>query len=159
MALYMKYGSIDGNVETVGYDKWIQVNSFQWGVGRGISSPMGTSEDREASHPSVSEITVTKEMDVATNKLLEDALGGAMNTKVEIAYVTTGKNEVKEFLRYILTNTAVSGYSVSSGGDRPSESLSLNFTKVEIKYTALNVDESGNPASTTYDLAKLKLNG
>ncbi|MGH7105634.1 MAG: Hcp family type VI secretion system effector [Acetobacteraceae bacterium] len=159
MALFMKYGSIDGNVETTGYVKWIMINSFQWGVGRGISSPVGTSADREASHPSVSEITVSKEMDVATNKLLEDALGGAMNTKVEIAYCTTGKDEVKEFLRYILTNTALSGYSVSSGGDRPSESLSLNFTEVEIKYTSLAVDESGNPASTTYNLAAQKLNG
>jgi type VI secretion system secreted protein Hcp len=102
---------------------------------------------------------VTKAMDVATNKLVEDALGGAMNNKVEIAVVTTGKNEVKEFLRYILTNTAVSGYSVSTGGDRPSESLSLNFTKIEIKYTSLSVDEDGNPASTTYNLGNMTLNG
>lgn len=27
----------------------------------------------------------------------------------------------------------ISGYSVSSGGDTPSESLSLNFTKVEMR--------------------------
>ncbi len=159
MALFMKYGSIDGNVETKGYEKWIMINSLQLGVGRGISSPVGTSADREGSHPSVSEVVVTNEMDVATNKLLEDALGGAMNTEVQIAYCSTGKDEVKEFLRYILTNTALSGYSVSSSGDRPSESLSLNFTKIEIKYTSLAVDESGNPASTNYNLATQKLNG
>jgi type VI secretion system secreted protein Hcp len=159
MALYMKFGSIKGDVETTAYKDWIDINSFQWGVGRGISSPVGSTADREASHPSVSEVTISKQMDIATNKLVEDALGGEMNNKVEIAYVTTGKNEVKEFLRYILTNTAISGYSVSSGGDRPSESLSLNFTKIEIKYTSLNVDEDGNPASTNYNLGTQALNG
>lgn len=159
MALFLKFASIDGDVETKGYEKWIEVHSFQWGVGRGISSPVGSSADREASAPSVSEVTVSKEMDKATNKILEDALGGAMNNEVQIAYATTGKNEVKEFLRYILTNTAISGYSVSSGGDKPQESLSLNFTKIEIKYTSLAVDESGNPASTNYNLATQVLNG
>jgi len=159
MALFLKYGSINGDVETSGYEKWIHINSFQWGVGRGISSPVGSSADREASAPSVSEITVSKEIDVATNKILEDSLGGDMNTEVTIAYATTGKDTVKEFLRYILTNTAISGYSVSSGGDRPSESLSFNFTKIEIKYTSLAVDESGNPASSNYNLATQKLNG
>ena len=159
MALYMKFGSIKGDVETTDYKDWIDINSFQWGVGRGISSPVGSTADREASHPSVSEVSISKQMDIATNKLIEDALGGEMNNKVEIAYVTTGKNEVKEFLRYILTNTAISGYSVSSGGDRPSESISLNFTKIEIKYTSLNVDEDGNPASTNYNLGTQKLNG
>ncbi len=158
MALFLKFASIEGDVETSGYEKWIQINSFQWGVGRGIASPVGSSADREASHPSVSEVTISKDIDKATNKLLEDALGGEMNNEAQIAYATTGKSEVKEFLRYILTNTAISGYSVSSGGDRPSESLSLNFTKVEIKYTSLAVDDSGNPASTVYDLALQKLN-
>ena len=159
MALFLKYGSVEGDVETSGYEKWIDINSFQWGVGRGIASPVGSSADREASAPSVSEITISKNMDKATNKLLEESLGGEMNTEVQIAYATTGKDTVKEFIRYILTNTAVSGYSVSSGGDRPSESLSLNFTKIEIKYTSLAVDESGNPASTNYNLATQKLNG
>lgn len=158
MALYMKYGSIDGKVETTGFEKWIDVDSLQWGVGRGMSSPTGSTADREASHPSVSEITCSKVMDVSSSKLLEEALGGELKTKVEIAVVTTGKNEVKEFLRYTLTNTGLSGYSVSSGGDRPSESLSLNFTEIEIKYTALSPDLSGDPTIVKYNLGTMKLN-
>ena len=34
MAIYMKFGSIDGAVTTKGFEKWIELNSFQWGVGR-----------------------------------------------------------------------------------------------------------------------------
>lgn len=158
MPLYMKYGEIDGKVETAGYEKWIEVNSYQWSTGRAIASPTGKSSDREATHPSVSEISVTKVMDVSSNKLLEQALGGDMNTKVQLAVCTTGKGQLMEFLRYTLFNTAVNSYSVATGGDRPSESLSLNFTKIEIAYTSLNMELDGSPSKTNYDLATQKLN-
>ncbi|MGH7160314.1 MAG: Hcp family type VI secretion system effector [Acetobacteraceae bacterium] len=159
MPLYMKYGDIDGKVETAGYVKWIEVHSLQWGIGRSIASPVGTSHDREAAAPSVSGITLGKMIDVSTNKLLENALGGGMNTKVEIALCTTGKGQLIELARFTLSNTALSGYSIASNGDRPLESLTLNFTKVGIKYTSLNMSLDGSPTITTYDLAKQTLNG
>jgi type VI secretion system secreted protein Hcp len=37
------------------------------------------------------------------------------------------------YLTLTLTNNMISGYSISSGGDRPMESLTLNFTKIEYK--------------------------
>lgn len=159
MALYMKYGDIDGKVETDGYKKWIEINSFQWGVARNMASAIASSEDREASHVNVSEITISKEMDVSSRMLLEDALGGKLNTDVTIAVCTTGQGKLIEFLCYKLTNTGLSAYAVQSAGDRPSEQLTLNFTEVAITYTSLNSNLNGNPATTTYNLAKMKLNG
>jgi type VI secretion system secreted protein Hcp len=68
MPIYMKYndGSIKGDKTADGHQDWIVLNSFQWGVGRGISSPTGGSKDRESSAPSLSEITVTKHQDAAS---------------------------------------------------------------------------------------------
>ena len=48
--------------------------------------------------------------------------------------------------------------SISSGGDRPSESLSLNFTK--IAYKNLNMTDTnaaGSPDTVTYDVAQAKV--
>jgi hypothetical protein len=54
----------------------IQINSFQWGVGRGISQSNGAKTDREGSSPSVSEIVVTKpKSKISPSKLLESATG------------------------------------------------------------------------------------
>ena len=39
MPIYVKYGTIAGNVTESGHTGWVEVNSFQWGVGRGIGSP------------------------------------------------------------------------------------------------------------------------
>ena len=49
MPIYIKYGDIKGDVTAEGHKDWIEVNSFQWGVGRGISSPTGGGADRESS--------------------------------------------------------------------------------------------------------------
>jgi type VI secretion system secreted protein Hcp len=155
MAIYMKFGAINGDVETAGFDKWIELNSFQWGVGRGIGSPVGGAQNREASAPSISEITVSKRMDITSVPLLMDAVLGELNTKVEIKFTTTTKNKTTTFLAYELTDCGLSGYSITSGGDMPTESLSLNFTKILETFSGMDAATQAKPVSTTINLAKI----
>ncbi len=153
MPIYVQYAALTGDVTAAGHEKWIEVNSFQWGIGRGISSPTGGSGDRESSAPSVSEIVVTKPTDVATVNLLNEALQGE-GVDVTIDFCKTDKGNLSVYLSYILTNTMISGYSTSSGGDRPQESLSFNFTKIMCRDVALGAkNEDGSPATVGYDLA------
>jgi type VI secretion system secreted protein Hcp len=123
MAIYMKFGSIDGPITTKGFEKWIELQSFQWGVGRGIGSAARSDTGRESSEPSISEITVTKVMDIASNKLFQDATGGDLSADVTLKFTATTKDTVTTFLTYVLSNTGISGYSLSSGGENPTESL------------------------------------
>lgn len=152
----MKYGSVNGAVTTTDYSKWIELNSFQWGVGRGIGSAARSDTNREGSEPSFSEVVVTKAMDVASVPLLQDAWGGEMNNKVELKFTATTKGSVTDFLYYVLENVGLSGYSISSGGDTPSESLSLNFTKITITFKGLDPATQAKPLSANYDLTKMK---
>ena len=110
MPIYVKYGSITGDVTAAGHEKWIEVNSFQWGVGRGISSPTGGSADRESSAPSVSEIVVTKAADSVVVKLLDESLEGE-GEDVTIDFCKTDKGKLEVYLSYTLTNTMISGFS------------------------------------------------
>ena len=160
MAIYVKYTSpnIAGDVTTQGYAGQFEVQSFQWGVGRGVGSPTGASGNREASTPSVSEITLSKQLDQASGNLLKEAFGGEGKASVVIAFVRTDAGGGVTYLEYTLTNTMLSGYSISSGGDRPSESISLNFTKIEAKFTPQKDDgTAGTPATIIYDLGLQKL--
>jgi len=76
MPIYMQYGSVPGEAAKTGHKEWIEINSFQWGVGRGISSPTGGSADRESSTPSVGEIVVKKPpLYSLTNVNIINALG------------------------------------------------------------------------------------
>lgn len=156
MPIYMKFGSIDGDVTTEGYKNWIELNSFQFGVGRSVTSGAGGAS-RESSAPNISEIVVTKQFDKASAKLYQDSVAGTFDTKVEIKMNTTTKNKTETFLTYELSDCGVSSYSQSSGGDAPMESLSLNFIKIMVTPTPL--DKSGQIKKgdvVSYDLLAMK---
>lgn len=158
MAIFLKLGDIKGETTQLTHKEWIEISSFQFGVGRGISSGVGGGSKREATAPSVSEITLTKTFDISSPLILKDALGGkAVTAKIEMTQTDNSGKHVA-YQKYVLSDTLVSGYSLSSGGDRPSESLSLNFTKVDSEY--LNIDDkfaSKTTGHVVYDIALSKL--
>ena len=157
MAIYMKYGDIAGGVTTDGFKDWIQLHSFQWGIGRGVSTPHGSEDTREGSEPSVSEVVVTKRMEKSSPKLWQDAVGGDFSAKVTITFTSTTKDKVESYLEYTFTDTGLSGYSASAGADDPpSESLSLNFAKVSWKYSALDAKTGSKPDVVGWDLTAQK---
>jgi type VI secretion system secreted protein Hcp len=122
----------------------IEVSSFQWGSSRGISSPTGASADRESSAPSVSEIVITRTQDSSSPNLFRGLLGkpGSLGT-CTLKFVKGNQPNEAPYLTITLTNAMVAKYSLSSGGDRPTESITLNFTK--ITFTD-KVDTTGGPA-------------
>jgi type VI secretion system secreted protein Hcp len=158
MPIYLQYEGIDGDVSAEGHEKWIEVQSMTWGIGRGITKAgsVGGNAEREASAPSVSELTLSKMADTASAKLMQESLWGE-GKKVKIDLVKTDKDKLEAYQQYELENTMISGFSVSSGGDRPMESLTLNFTKIIFSHIPMkDKNETGSPEKVGYDLAKAK---
>ena len=156
MAIYIDIEGIKGDATHLKHQKWLDVDSLQWGVGRAIMTPTGSAQNREASEPSVSEVTFTKSMDSSSALLFQEACAGSSGKKVVIDLITTG-NPGNVYMQYTLHNALVAGYSVQSGGDRPSESVSLNFTKIEMKYTQYDDNNKVvNNFPASYDLAETK---
>ena len=133
MPTYLKYGKIKGDVKKPPpYRSWIELQSLQWGAGRNISSPTGASASRESSQPNVSEIVVTKVMDEVSSSLLyQEVLMGGNGVVAVIDFV---RKDGSVYLRYTMSGTFISGYSISGGGDKPTESLSINFLNVDVKF-------------------------
>jgi type VI secretion system secreted protein Hcp len=157
MPIYLKFGTVAGSVTEDKHKNWIECNSFQFGVGRGISSPTGSQKDRDASAPSFSEIVLSKSQDEASLKLFEASFGGSEAQDAEIHFVRTENKGVDVYLKYKLTDVLISGYSVSSGGDRPSESISLNYSKIEFTQDTFDPkNKSKQSATTGYDLGAAK---
>jgi type VI secretion system secreted protein Hcp len=162
MAAFLKYGTtIKGESLAEGHkgsDGWIEIGSVQWGCGRGITTPVGSSAKREATAPRISEVTISKLMDSTSPLLAQEALiGTAVEAVLEL--VETGENKLETFLTVKLTNAMISGYSMASGGERPSETLNLNFTKFEFIYQGYDDKhkvDSNKKKSVTYDLTAAK---
>lgn len=127
--------AINGDSVVAGHEKWITIQSLQFGVGRAITSS-GGGADRETSNPSFSEVTLSKSTDIASADLFMQAVCGKSLGKAEIHFLQTGGADKKQqvYLIIELSEAIVSSYSTSSGGDRPSESLSLNFTQISYQY-------------------------
>lgn len=155
MAIYMKYASINGSATAQSHEQWITCGSVQWGGGRAIGTATGSATNREASMVSISEVVITKEQDNASPELLKRAYTGEDGEEVTIDLTTTSNEGVNTIMQLILSATLVSGFSCSSGGDRPTESVSLNFTKIESTFhnQALEGTDAGTAFKVTYDLA------
>jgi len=158
MPIYLNYDGIPGDVTAKGHEQWIDVSSLQWGVGRGITAASGSEADREGSTPSISEIVITKSNDSASPNLFRASCGTAPvgeGKTVKIDFCKTDVDQPEPYLQFELENTLVSGWSMSSGGDRPTESVSLNFTKVTMTNTPMGDDnQTGTPDRPFYDLGQ-----
>jgi type VI secretion system secreted protein Hcp len=155
MAIYMKYADVNGSSTAQSHEQWITLDSIQWGGGRGIGTPTGSAKNREASMVSISEVVVTKQQDNASPQLATKAFIGTDGEDVTLHLTTTSDQGVNTILELVLTDTLISGFSISSGGDRPTESISLNFTKIQSTFynQAIDSTEAATPFPVTYNLA------
>lgn len=147
--------AINGESTVAKHDKWITVDSIQFGVGRSITS-IGGGGDRETSNPSFSEVTFSKSTDVASTELFMQATCGKSLGKAEVHFIQTGGTAAKGqvYLTLELDEAVVSSYSMSSSGDRPSESFSINFTKVSYKYDKYDGDKITAGTAKKWNLEK-----
>ncbi|HWV14064.1 MAG TPA: type VI secretion system tube protein Hcp [Cellvibrio sp.] len=158
MAIYIEYQGIKGNVTAEGYKNHLSVESLQFGVGRGISMEPGKLANREATRPSISEITVSKVADSSTTAFFKEAVGGSAGKEVTIKFVQTGSDKLVEYMAYTLEDCLVSGYSISasSSGD-PIESISLSFAKITLVYNDFDkTNKTSTPNRAGYDLTVAK---
>jgi type VI secretion system secreted protein Hcp len=139
--IYMQISGITGEVTTVGFVGAIELHSFSWGITNTTHSTSGAGHGKV----SFSDVQITKTMDSTSSKLVQTAMTGKSIKEVNISFVTFNADQVATtYAKYTFTNCIISGYSVSSGGDRPTESLSLNFAKVKFVYSAQTA--TGAPA-------------
>ena len=156
MPIYFQIEGIQGDATQQDHKNWMDIQSMNWNVARNINTLAGAAANREASEPAVSEVTLTKISDSSTTKLFQESCTGRTGKTATIHLVTTG-NPGDVYIEYKLYNTLIASYNVGSSGDRPNESITLNFTKMDVKYTPF--DENNNPKSpmiASFDLATAK---
>ena len=111
------------------------VSSFQWGAGVAVSG----SVPPVISDPSISEITVSRLFDGNSIVLLNALVGKTVFPTAKLT-ATWGSGAT---LVYDMKDLVISGHSTSSGGGQPSESDSLNFSKLKWTYTDATGTKTG----------------
>src|SRR5437868_2190990 len=84
MALYMKYGTLEGEVTEKGHEKWLAIDSTSFGVGRSTSVEVGSGQEkRHRDQPTVSDMHMSRTYDKASPLLFSEAVVGKQQ-KVQI---------------------------------------------------------------------------
>ncbi|KMO40347.1 hypothetical protein VQ03_14220 [Methylobacterium tarhaniae] len=153
MPIYLQIDGIQGDATHEAHRRWMDIESLHWNVTRNMNTFAGSAANREASEPTVSEVTLTKVSDSSTTKLFQEACSGRNGKTAVIHLVTTG-NPGDTYIEFTLHNTLIAGYTIGTTGDRPIETVTLNFTKMDVKYTPTdNQNMSQSPMIASYDLA------
>jgi type VI secretion system secreted protein Hcp len=138
-AMYLCIDGIKGDVTAQGYADCIAIDSFSDSLVRSFSQ-VGGGGGREATLPSLSEISLTKSLDSSSVELRKQAaIGKALN--INIHFVQTGADSICEYYNVQLEDGIFSSHSMSNGAEQPYESLTINFTR--IRYTLYQNDIKG----------------
>jgi type VI secretion system secreted protein Hcp len=129
MPIYMRITKnglpvINGDATAKGHEKWIELSSAQMGQSRSMVDT-NSGNTGEASASRISEIVITKALDSASTALFQQSLNGEGVT-IQIDFVKPGSTT----LSLMLENALISGYQVGGNRPGPTESLTLNFTKI-----------------------------
>ena len=150
----MKMDPIKGESQLDGFKEEIEILSYSHGVSMQVTGDVSNTE-RTSGRPNVQDFTLTKYADLATNVLNQACCEG---TIFKSAVITLSRNDSGtsiKLMTYTLENVVISSISIGGGGgDKPVETLSLNFAKIEWNYIAQK--ESGGGAGNvpgTWDIA------
>ena len=158
MAIYADFGKIKGSVTAEGFKDHIELASFGLGSGRNIFMEVGKGTERESTAPNIGEVSMNKTMDRSSSELFAGSMAGKAIDKVEIKFVKTSEGALERYLTYTLHDVLVSAYNVSGAREQqPTESLSLAYTKIELKYHPRKSDNTkGSAIPVGYDVSKGK---
>lgn len=150
---YIKFDGVDGESQAKGHEKWIELQSFNAAEAQAVARDAASGQASGKRDAATGQATgkrqhkpfvITKEVDKSSPKLAEAVAKGKVFKTVE---VSDGS------MTYTFQDCIISSIQASpgSGGDRPMESLSLNYTKIEMSYNKDKKDaarESPTRAST-----------
>jgi type VI secretion system secreted protein Hcp len=138
--------SIPGEATDIAHANQIDVLSWAWGVNN-PGCPGGAASGGTVT---LNALNVKKGIDKASPLLMLAAAQGTNLGTVTLGVRKAGATF--DYLSFQLSNVVISRHSISSGGDRPTESLSINYTKVEFKEIPAAPDGSpGTPVISCVD--------
>lgn len=155
---FLKLDGIDGESVQKGHEKWIEIQSFSWGMSNSGSAGHGSGGG--AGKVSFQDFHFVARTGIQSPTLLT-ATGTGEHFKKAVLSVRKAGERPLEWIKMQLADVLVSSYQVgatqASDDGLPLDQFSLNFTKVEMEISAPNAD--GNPAAVSrggWDLAQAK---
>jgi type VI secretion system secreted protein Hcp len=142
-AAYLKIDGVPGSSTDPQHAGWIEVSSFSWGASNTEAAAQGSGG--ATGKAKLSSIQITKKLDAASPVLFQ-ALSTGRHYKEVVIELRKSGGQGSPYYQVTMTDVLVAA-DKTSAGDRPTESLTLNFTKIEVKSSQQKSD--GTPGTYT----------
>lgn len=155
---YLKIEGVDGESAAEGHKGEIDIQSFSWGVSnQGSFSGGGGGGSGKVSFQ---DISFMKTLDKASPQLFTGVASGKHYPTATFTIVADldGDGRLdRSYYTIKLSDVVITSFEQAgtTGGDRPTESISLSFSKIVIEYTPQTADGKAGPKVTaSWDLSK-----
>ena len=130
---FLKIDGIKGESADAKHKDEIDIESFSWGMSEAAVHQTGGGSG--AGKVSISDFNFMMQFNVASPALMKSCATGQHIKLATLTCRKAGKDQ-QEFLTIKFSDVLVSSYqtSGSAGDDRPTDSVSLNFAKIEVEY-------------------------
>lgn len=155
---YLKLGTIEGETKAAGVEKYIEIESFSFGIDNAASFDRGggLASGKASAHP----MSFSKFFDKATPMIYKACAMGEHIAKAEIVCrKNTGTGGDQTFLKFTLTDVLVSNSSSGGGGSAvPMDQFSLSYNKIEMEYLQQDAKgKLGQPSKMAFDIKTAKV--
>ena len=134
MSMFMKVPFAEGAADYAGHEGWIKLDLFQFDVDRSIAMEKGSLKTKAGGITRFSEITICKNLDDTTTALLNHLIGYEGGCDVEVHMVMGSDKGTEATVKYKLTDTLFTNYSVNCSGDTQYETLQLVFSSMDMQF-------------------------
>ena len=154
--LYLQVDGIKGESQDSKHQGWIEVYAVNWAVSQPKSATASTGGGHTAERCEITEISFSKEADLASPILQQMCAGGKTIPKAKFEFMRADGGEAPvTYYEVELENVLISHVAPSVGaGAIMSESVGLKFSKIKWKYTRQKIaGGAGGNTAGGWDLA------
>ena len=153
--MFLKVDSIKGESVDSAHAGEIDVLSWSWGATQTGTTHSGTGGG--AGKANVHDVTITKYLDRSTPFLLKHCLTGLQVKEAILTVRKAGGKKPLEYVKIKMKDALVSSLQTGGTGsdERLTETLGINFAKVEFEYVPQKPDGSADSSTPiTWNIAK-----
>ena len=151
---FLKIDGIDGPSPDGSHSNWIELLGFSHGLAQ--QGSFGKDGQLTGGAVDVHEITVNKELDIASPLINEKCCTGAAIKEV-IIELTAATGDKHTFMKYTFSPCVIASVVISGGAggsDKPSENVSFRFNTVKWEFTPYNGQTPGDAIRSGWDIGK-----
>ncbi len=148
--ILLKLGEIAGQSSVTGHVGELEIMSFSFSMSLPMTSNNISNKERSAGRPDVTDMSLQRLMDSASPLLMEQLATANAIPTATLTLMRIDNGVPLNLITYVMSDVYLTSYNIGGGaGGTPSESFSLNFSKLTASYD-VQKKEGGKEGNTTF---------